>query len=140
MLALDVNVVVEIVRDDPEHESTRSWLRDVLVSGERVGLSEAVLTGTLRVLTHPRFFDPPAEPADAVAALDSVLALPGVVVLTPLPGHWEVLRTLVLEADAGGNLVADAGHAAVALQHGATFVTRDRDFDRFPGLVCRTPG
>ncbi|MBI4860481.1 MAG: PIN domain-containing protein [Candidatus Riflebacteria bacterium] len=32
-----------------------------------------------------------------------------------------------------GKLSADAQHAAVAIEHGCTFVTTDSDFDRFPG-------
>jgi predicted nucleic acid-binding protein len=36
-------------------------------------------------------------------------------------------------------LVADAQHAAVAVEHGCTLVTTDADFDRFPGLRWRHP-
>ena len=139
MLALDVNVVVEIVRDDPVHDPTRAWLSETLASGERVGVSEAVLTGALRVLTHPRVFEPAADLGAAVAALDSLLALPGVLVISPLPGYWDVVTDLAVRAEASGNLVADAGHAAVAVQHGATLVTRDRDFTRFVNFRWTTP-
>ncbi|MCQ3808836.1 MAG: PIN domain-containing protein [Acidimicrobiia bacterium] len=31
-----------------------------------------------------------------------------------------------------GKLVADAQHAAVAVEHGCTLVTTDSDFSRFP--------
>jgi predicted nucleic acid-binding protein len=34
-------------------------------------------------------------------------------------------------ASARGKLVADAQHAAMALEHGCTWVTRDADFDGF---------
>ncbi|MCM0640528.1 PIN domain-containing protein [Cellulomonas wangsupingiae] len=43
-------------------------------------------------------------------------------------------------ADARGNLVADAQHAAVAIEHGATWVSQDRDFARFPGAALAGRG
>ena len=137
MLALDVNVVVAAVRE--EEDDVRRWLLGVLEGGERVGVSDAVLTGALRVLTHHRVFDPPATLEDAAGALSELLGQPGMVVLRPLPGFWEVVVDLARAAGAHGNLVADAAHAAVAVQHGATFVTRARDFDRFPGLRVQAP-
>jgi predicted nucleic acid-binding protein len=36
-------------------------------------------------------------------------------------------------------MVADAQHAAVAVEHGCTMVTTDSDFDRFPGLRWQHP-
>ncbi|RIK13922.1 MAG: VapC toxin family PIN domain ribonuclease [Acidobacteria bacterium] len=139
MLALDVNVLVDIVREGAEQDEVRRWLQDVLAGGERVGVSDAVLTGALRVLTHPRVFDPPASLDDAADALSDLVRQPGIVVLKPLPGCWETAVELARAAGAHGNLVADAAHAAVAVQHGATFVTRDQDFRRFPGLQVQAP-
>jgi predicted nucleic acid-binding protein len=40
---------------------------------------------------------------------------------------------------ATGKLVADAYHAALAIEHGCEWVTADGDFSRFPGLRCRHP-
>lgn len=49
-----------------------------------------------------------------------------------------LLRGLVLDADAKGNLVFDAQVAAVCLEHGATTIlTQDRDYHRFPGITVR---
>ena len=41
--------------------------------------------------------------------------------------------------DATGNLVADAWHAAMAIEHGCEWTTTDGDFARFPGLRSRHP-
>jgi len=51
------------------------------------------------------------------------------------------VNVLVYGRDAGarGKLVADAQHAAVAIEHGCTMVSTDSDFDRFPGLRWRHP-
>lgn len=140
MILPDVNVLVGAFRSDaPHHARLRGWLEDAVAAVEPVGLTDAVLGGTLRVLTHPRVFDPPTA---LDAALDQVAALraaDGVVRVAPGPRHWETVDRLCREADARGNLVADAQHAAVAVEHGATWVTLDRDFARFPGLRWTSP-
>lgn len=60
---------------------------------------------------------------------------------TPLPTerHRETLGTLLALVGAGGNLVADAHLAALALEHGLTLCTTDGDFARFPGLRVENP-
>jgi predicted nucleic acid-binding protein len=40
---------------------------------------------------------------------------------------------------AGGNLVSDAHLAALAVEHGATLHSTDRDFSRFDGLRWENP-
>ena len=52
---------------------------------------------------------------------------------------WEVVERLCRAADARGNLVAAAQRAAVAIELGATWVTLDRGFARFPGLRWVSP-
>jgi predicted nucleic acid-binding protein len=42
-------------------------------------------------------------------------------------------------SSAKGNLVADSYHAALAIKHGAVFVTNDHDFASFRGLTVRSP-
>ncbi|NLI19074.1 MAG: type II toxin-antitoxin system VapC family toxin [Actinomycetales bacterium] len=140
MLALDVNVLVAALHAGArDHARMRTWVEDAVNGPEPVGVSEAVASGVVRVLTHPRVFDPPARLDDALARMEAVLGHPNVTVLSPAPGHWAVFAELCRAADARGNLVADAAHAATALQHNATFVTRDRDYARFPGLRWRVP-
>ncbi len=141
MIALDVNVLVAAVHSAASgHEHTRTWLEEVIAAPEPIGISDAVLTGALRVLTHPRVFDPPVPIERAVEVLGQIADHPGVVILTPLPGYWDRLRNVCVESQAKGNLIADAGHAVVAMQHGAVFLTHDRDFARFDGLRWRPPG
>lgn len=43
------------------------------------------------------------------------------------------------EGQVKGPLVMDAVIAALAIEHGATLHTTDRDFARFPGLKWRNP-
>lgn len=46
---------------------------------------------------------------------------------------------LVRVSGAAGKLVADARHAAVAIENGCTMVATDSDYDPFPGLRWRHP-
>lgn len=136
----DVNVLVGAFRSDAEHHAPlRSWLETALSSGETIGVTAAVAAGTVRVLTHPRVFRRPDSTADAVRHLQTLRSNPSVVEVAPGPQHWSIFTRLCCDADARGNLVADAAHAAVAIEHGATWVTLDRDFARFPGLRWEAP-
>jgi hypothetical protein len=60
-------------------------------------------------------------------------------VLEPGERHWEILRRLVDEGQVMGPLVTDAALAALAIEHGATLHTTDRDFSRFSGLKWKNP-
>ena len=69
----------------------------------------------------------------------SVRAHPNAVTLAPGERHWEILQRLCREANAKGNLVADAYLAALAIETGAEWITTDRDYARFSGLQWRHP-
>jgi uncharacterized protein len=93
------------------------------------------------VVTHPRLFDYPSSLEDAMASLDGLLGSPGGRLLTPGERYWAILREVVIDGHATGNLMFDAQIAAVCLEQGATAIlTEDRDFRRFSGLTVRTLG
>jgi hypothetical protein len=141
LLAPDVNVLVDAFRaDSPHHGRVAPWWRGVVASEQSVVLFEPVLAGFLRVVTHPRIFDPPAPLDLALAFIDALESQPNVLRLPPGERHWEIFRKLAAAAEARGNLVADAWLAALALERGCTWITSDRDFARFPGLAWRPPG
>lgn len=108
-------------------------------SDEPVGLSEFVLSGFVRVATHPRVFSPPAPIERALEFANALRAQPNAVVVSPGARHWEIFERLCLGAGAKGNLVADAYLAALAIESGSEWITTDRDFSRFPGLRWRHP-
>ena len=140
MLALDVNVIVSAFRSDaPDHEQMRAWLETAVMDPEPVGISDAVLGGVIRILTHRRVFDPATPLSGALSEAQRLRDHAGVVTLTPGARHWEVFDRLCRSADVRGNLVADAQHAAVAVEHGATWISKDRDFARFASLRWRHP-
>jgi uncharacterized protein len=59
--------------------------------------------------------------------------------LAPGERHWSIFAELCRRTGAVGNVVPDAFLTALALEQGATWVTADRTFARFPGLRRRHP-
>ncbi|MEP6560026.1 MAG: type II toxin-antitoxin system VapC family toxin [Nakamurella sp.] len=140
MIIPDVNVLVGAFRSDAhEHHRLAEWLEDAVAAPELLALTDAVLGGTLRVLTHPRVFATPTPLTMALDQVGSLQSSDGVARIAPGARHWELFRRLCTEGNGRGNLVADAQHAAVAIEHNGLWVTLDRDFARFPGLRWTTP-
>lgn len=141
MVLLDVNVLVNAMRADaPRHAEIRTYVEGLRQAPHPFAISDLVLSGALRVLTHPRVFVPPTPVSDARAFVDAMRATPNVVVLAPGPRHWSLFCTLLDESGASGNLIADAWHAALAIEHGCEWISDDADFARFPQLRWRRPG
>jgi len=93
----------------------------------------------LRIATNPRVFERPLSMAEAEYHVSSWLAQPVAGILEPGERHWEILQQLTAQGQASGPLVMDAALAAIAIEHGATLCTTDRDFARFPGLTWTNP-
>jgi toxin-antitoxin system PIN domain toxin len=123
----------------PDHRRYRGWLQAAVSAEEPLGLAELVLSGFVRVATHPRVFSPPAPVERALAFADALREQPNAVILAPGPRHWAIFERLCLTAQAKGNLVADAYLAALAIESGSEWITTDRDFSRFTGLRWRHP-
>ena len=140
MILPDVNVLVYAFREAaPGHAGYRDWLHERATSHEAFGLSDLVLSGVVRILTHPRVFSP-ATPTDAAFEfVDALRAQPNAVMLAPGPRHWDIFSHLCEVARTKGNLIPDAWHAALAIEHGCEWITTDRDYSRFPGLRWRHP-
>lgn len=141
MLVLDVNVVLAAHRaDHPQHGAVRPWF-DALVAGdEDFGVPDLVWGSFLRLATNRRIFEVPSPLADAFAFIDATAAQRRHLRLAGGPRHLSLVRRLCEEADATGDLVPDAVLGAVALEHGATVATLDRDFARFTSVRHRRPG
>jgi uncharacterized protein len=109
-------------------EGDAAWALPIFVIGE-----------FLRVVTHPRGpLRRPTPPPDALDAVDALVASRSVRVLYPGRRYLPLLRGLVRDGRAKGNLVFDAQIGAVCLEHGATTIlTNDMDFRRFPGIDVR---
>lgn len=136
----DVNVLVYAFREDaPGHREWRSCLEQLVEAPEPWALSDHVLAGFLRVVTHPRVFAPPTPLEAALAFAEALLSRPNAVVVTPGLRHWEIFTRISRESGARGNHLPDAWLAALAIEQGCDFITADRGFARFAGLRWSRP-
>jgi toxin-antitoxin system PIN domain toxin len=139
-MLVDANLLVYAkMQGMPQHEAARRWLEEALNGTERVGLPWASLLAFLRLVTHPRVFDPPLSTEEAWAQVQEWLNLPVVWVPTPTTDHPRVLGDLIAATEASGNLIPDAHLAAIAMEHGLVLASTDGDFARFPELRWENP-
>jgi toxin-antitoxin system PIN domain toxin len=122
-----------------QHERSRRWLEGVLSSPELVRFAWVTIWAFVRIATNPRVFEQPLAVSEAEAIVSLWLAQPNAGILEPSDRHWGILCGLMNDGQTSGALVMDAVLAAIALEHGATLYTTDRDFSRFPGLKCKNP-
>ncbi len=140
MKIVDLNVLLYVVNEDaPQHERVVAWWERALNGDETIGLAWMVVSGFLRVSTNHRVFPHPLSGEDAVLQVDTWLALDVISVVTETRDHWRLLRELLAETGVAGNLTTDAHLAALAMTRGATLVSCDADFARFPGLRWENP-
>ena len=140
MVLIDANVLVYAHRRDTlNHIAYRRWLEECINSDQAYGMSDLVLSGFLRIVTHPRIFKLPTGWEDALRFAAEVRSQPNCVVVTPGARHWEIFIQLCRVAGVKGNLVADAYLAALAIESGSEWITTDREYSRFPGLRWRHP-
>lgn len=140
MMLLDVNVLVHAHRADaPHHRTLRRWVEDLINGNQAYGIADIVLSGVVRVVTHPAIFDPPSSLADALKFCNEVRNPSHCVHIAPGQRHWDIFTALCRDAGVKGNLVPDAYLAAIAIESGCEWITTDQDFSRFPGLKWRYP-
>lgn len=140
VVLIDVNVLVYAHRAElPEHKAFRQWMESCIASDQPFGVSDLVLSGFLRIVTHPGIVRPPTPLGEAIYVVTKLRARPNYVRVAPGPRHWEIFVRLCQEAGAKGNLIPDAYHAALAIESGSEWITTDRDFSRFPALRWRHP-
>lgn len=140
MILPDVNILVYAHRRDaPAHERYLDWLESEINSDSAFGLSDLVVSGFVRIVTHPRVFNVPSTLELAMTFASDLRERPNCISVAPGPNHWDIFRRLCESAGARGNLVPDAYLAAMAIEHGCEWITADRDFSRFSELRWRHP-
>jgi toxin-antitoxin system PIN domain toxin len=137
---LDANILLYAYDSDSAHHAAcRSWLEAAFKSDEIVALPWQTLLAFVRITTNPRATKKPLQIADACNIVSSWLDQVNVSVIGAGERFWELLKHQMLEAQVTGPLVTDAALAALALEHGATLCSVDRDFRRFRGLKLIDP-
>jgi toxin-antitoxin system PIN domain toxin len=140
VILVDVNILVYATFTNVnQHEPARTWLEAQLNGSIRVGLPWAVLLGYLRISTNPRAYSGWIQMSDAWKQVESWLACEPVWIPQPTERHTEVLAELLAQHGMYGNLVSDAHLAALAIEHGLTLCSSDRDFTRFRNLKWLDP-
>ncbi|QAY60507.1 PIN domain-containing protein [Microbacterium protaetiae] len=140
MRVVDANVLLYAVNPATEHHTASlAWLDRALDGEDNVGFTWNALLAFVRISTNPRIMPSPADPAAAMAQVHDWLAAPSAHVLNPGARHPEILERLLVTRGVAANLVNDAHLAAMAIEHHATIVSYDSDFDLFEGVRVNRP-
>lgn len=140
MILPDVNILLYAHNKvDLDHEKAKSWLETALTSPVPFCLTWHTVMGFLRISTSSRIFPSPLNTNDALAAISLLIGAPNSTILTPGKEHFRIFTKLVNEARLSGPKLMDAHIAAIAIEHGATVATADRDFRLFDDLRLVNP-
>lgn len=140
MILIDANLFIYAYNPAAEqHPAARRWLEATIGDRAPVRVAWVTVLAFVRIMTSGQVFRRPLSIDEAVAIVDDWLAQPNVDVLAAGEHHWPLLRQTLIEGQVTGALVSDAHLAALALEHGATLATTDRDFARFTGLTTINP-
>lgn len=140
MILVDANLLLYAYQPRaPQHAAAKAWLESALNGPQLFRVAWLTVWAFLRIGTNPRIFERPLSIAEAEAAVSAWLEQGNADILEPGERHWEILGRLMREGQATGPLVMDAVLAALAIEHGATLCTTDRDFARFRGLEWTNP-
>lgn len=140
MILIDANLLLYAYDvESPRHEPARRWLERMLGDEPDVRFALATLLAFVRIGTEPRVFVRPLSAKVAIDTVSSWLERPNVAVAHPTERHWLVLADVAASSGIRGARMSDAHLAALTMEHGATLMTTDRDFARFPKLRFRDP-
>ena len=80
--------------DAHDHQAYRGWLESVVNADSAFGLSDLVLvvSGFVRIVTHPQIFMPPSPLAKAMRFAEELRSRPNRVAVTPGRDHWRIFR------------------------------------------------
>jgi toxin-antitoxin system PIN domain toxin len=142
MITVDTNILVYAHRAETRlHRAAAALLKSLADGNEPWVLLWPCLYEFLRVVTHPRIFDPPTPLRLALDTVGKLLGCPTAVVLAETTRHNALLPAVLGAAGTTGNHVFDGHIAALMREHAIDeIVTTDRDFHRFKGIRVRLLG
>src|SRR5215467_15473614 len=109
MIALDTNILVYARREETSHHAQAREILKQLAEGEQAwALPWPCVYEFIRVVTHPRVFDPPTDLDDVLEDLDSLFQCPFLKLLREGPRNAVFMQRLLKSGEAVGNLAHDA--------------------------------
>jgi hypothetical protein len=141
VIAVDSNLLVYAHRSDSEwHQPARETLRHLAQGAAAWAIPWPCLYEFYAISTHPKIYDPPSTPAQALDQIEAWLESPSLVLLAESSGYRPELLALLRAARPLGPKVHDARIAALCLHAGVReLLSADRDFSRVPRLTTRNP-
>jgi uncharacterized protein len=140
MKIADANLLLYAVNSaEPLHAKSKRWLETSLSDAEPFAFDVTVLLAFLRISTRAGIFAQPLKLKQAFELINLWLDQPCALIIEPTTQHFAILLDLLQPLGSGGNLIADAHLAALAIEHGATLYSADNDFSRFQGLDWTNP-
>ena len=140
MIVPDINLLVYAYNDGaPNHAAAKRWWEGLINGSEKVGIPWVVLTGFVRLMTHPRVLTSPLSTSKAIDYVTDWFRYTHITPVNPGTDHLTHFRQNLAAAGVGANLVSDAHIAALAIEYQAEVHSNDSDFSRFPGLRWHNP-
>ena len=131
----DVNVLINAMNEGAEqHERAAAWLSSAARGTEAIALPGQVLSAVVRITTGANLGAVRRTPQEAISFCDAIREMPTATRIVEGPRHWALFCAVVMDSGISGRDITDAYLAAFALETGATFVTFDQGFRRFPGV------
>lgn len=127
----DVNILIYAHRTEyPEYQFYKTWLEKLVNGSEPFAISPLVAVAFIRIVTNLSAPNP-TPLRQALNIIDEIFSYEHCHQPHAGKNHWNLVRSLCHETKATGKLVSDIQHAALAMEHGCTWVTRDADFKKF---------
>lgn len=129
----DVNVLVAASRSDhPHHEIAYATICEAVLAsahGAKFTLMPMVVASFMRLVTNAKIFVKPTPVDNAIAYINTLLAMPGVH-MPAIGTEWAIMYQLCLEKKLKGNAIPDAWLAASVIEQGEHLITFDADFKK----------
>jgi toxin-antitoxin system PIN domain toxin len=140
VILIDTNLLLYGgVRSSPQHDRARQWLEEQFAAASKVGLPWHSLLGFVRLASSRTVYRRGPSVGEAWQVVREWLKLDNVWIPQPTERHGEVLDEIFSTARMSSRFVMDAHLAALAIEHGLTLCSNDRDFARVPKLRWVNP-
>jgi len=141
MIAVDTNLLVYAHREDsPFHNEAYACIRTLAEGNGAWAIPWPCVHEFLAIVTHPRIFDPPTPPQQAIEQIEAWIESPHLALISESSGYLPHIFAAVRRGRIKGAQVHDARVAALCRHHGVRELwTADRDFSRYRGFAARNP-